>query len=225
VSLTAQQPYNNIVRVAIQALAGVLGGTQSLHTNSLDETYALPTEESVKIALRTQQVLADESGVANTVDPLGGAHYVEWLTDEVERRAWEIIERITALGGAVAAIHQGYPQKEIAASAYRYQREVEAGERIIVGVNRYHDEEDEPIPTLKIDHDVERSQIERVREVRARRDPREAASAIRAVEDACRGNANIVYPIVEAVKRDVTLGEICGVFRSVCGVYRDPAFL
>jgi len=225
VSLTAQQPYNNIVRVAVQALAGILGGTQSLHTNSLDETYALPTEESVKIALRTQQILADESGVAHAVDPLGGAYYVEWLTDEIERRAWEIIERCDAIGGIVEAIHQGYPQKEIAASAYRYQREVEAGERIIVGVNRYHDEKDQPIPTLKIDPEVERSQCERARALRAKRDAAAAAAAIRAVEDACRGDSNLVYPILDAVKAHVTLGEICDVFRRVFGVYRDPAFL
>jgi methylmalonyl-CoA mutase, N-terminal domain len=226
VSLTAQQPYNNVVRVAIQALAAVLGGTQSLHTNSLDETYALPTEEAVKIALRTQQILADETGVASVVDPLGGSHYVEWLTDEVERRAWEIIERIDALGGIVPAIDQGYPQKEIAASAYRFQRQVEADERIIVGVNRYVDDaEPQSIPTLRIDHDVERSQIERIRAFRARRDPSRAADALRHIEDACRGDANVVYPILEAVKAGITLGEVCTVFRKVLGVYRDPAFL
>jgi len=225
VSLTAQQPYNNVVRVALQALAGVLGGTQSLHTNSLDETYALPTQEAVKIALRTQQIIADESGVANVVDPLGGSYYIEWLTDEVERRAWQIIERIDQLGGIVPAINQGYPQKEIAASAYRYQRQVEAGERIIVGVNRYQDEEEGPIPTLKIDPEVERRQVERIRALRARRNAVSAATTLRQVEDACKGDANIVYPILEAVKVGVTLGEISSVFRKVFGVYRDPAFL
>ena len=225
VSLTAQQPYNNVVRVALQALAGVLGGTQSLHTNSLDETYALPTEEAVKIALRTQQVIADESGVANTVDPLGGSYYVEWLTDEVERRAWEIIEKIDAIGGMVPAIHQGYPQREIGASAYQYQRQVEAEERIIVGVNRHHDEQEAPIQTLRIEPEVERRQIERIRALRSRRNQAAAAGALRRVEDACKGEANIVYPILDAVKADVTLGEICDVFREVFGVYRDPAFL
>jgi methylmalonyl-CoA mutase, N-terminal domain len=225
VSLTAQQPYNNVVRVAIQALAGVLGGTQSLHTNSLDETYALPTEKSVKIALRTQQLIADETGIASIVDPLGGSYYIEALTDEVERRAWEIIERIDSIGGMVKAIHQGYPQKEIAASAYRYQREVEAGDRIIVGVNRYRDEDDEPIPTLKIDPAVERGQCERLRALKTRRDAAAVADAIRAIEAACRSDANLVYPILDAVKKKVTLGEICGAFRREFGVYRDPAFL
>jgi methylmalonyl-CoA mutase N-terminal domain/subunit len=225
VSLTAQQPQNNIVRVAVQALAAVLGGTQSLHTNSLDETYALPTEEAVKIALRTQQILADETGVASVVDPLGGSHYVEWLTDEVERRAWEIIERIDALGGIVPSINQGYPQKEISASAYRYQRQVEAGQRIIVGVNRYQDDDDRPIPTLRIDHDVERRQIERIRAFRNRRDDSSAAAALRRVEEACKDDTNVVYPILEAVKAGITLGEICAVFRKTLGVYRDPAFL
>lgn len=226
VSLTAQQPYNNVVRVALQALAAVLGGTQSLHTNSLDETYALPTEEAVKIALRTQQIIADESGVAHTVDPLGGSYYVEWMTDEVERRAWEIIDRIDQMGGIVPAIHQGYPQKEIAAAAYHYQKQVEAEQKIIVGVNRYVEpDEKDPIPTLKIDLEVERMQVERIRALRARRGRAAAEDALRAVEDACRGNANIVPPILEAVKRDVTLGEICNVFRKAFGVYRDPAFL
>jgi methylmalonyl-CoA mutase N-terminal domain/subunit len=225
VSLTAQQPQNNIVRVAIQAMAAVLGGTQSLHTNSLDETFALPTEEAVKIALRTQQILADETGVASVVDPLGGSHYVEWLTDEVERRAWEIIERVDALGGIVPSINQGYPQKEIAASAYRYQRQVEAGERIIVGVNRYRDEDEQPIPTLRIDHDVERRQIERIRAFRSRRDAAAAAEALGRVENACKTDANVVYPILGAVRAGITLGEICSVFRKVLGVYRDPAFL
>ncbi len=225
VSLTAQQPQNNIVRVALQALAAVLGGTQSLHTNSLDETFALPTEDAAKIALRTQQIIADETGVAGVADPLGGSHYVEWLTDEVERRAWQIIERIDQLGGIVAAINQGYPQKEIAASAYQFQREVEEGKRIIVGVNRYHDEDDRPIPTLKIDHEVERRQIERVRALRARRSATSVEEAMRRLEDACVSDGNIVEPILEAVRRGVTVGEISGLFRKVFGVYRDPAFL
>jgi methylmalonyl-CoA mutase N-terminal domain/subunit len=223
--LTAQQPYNNVVRVAFQGLAAVLGGTQSLHTNSLDETYALPTEEAVKIALRTQQIIADESGVANVVDPLGGSYYVEWLTDEVERRAWEIINRIDEMGGIIAAINQGYPQKAIGASAYRYQRQVEAEERVIVGVNRYREGEEEPIPTLKIDEAVERRQCERIQALRARRNAAAAESAIGKIEEACRGDANLVYPVIEAVKAGVTLGEVCNVFRQVFGIYRDPAFL
>jgi methylmalonyl-CoA mutase N-terminal domain/subunit len=225
VSLTAQQPINNVVRVAWQALAAVLGGTQSLHTNSMDETFALPTEEAAKTALRTQQLIAEESGVAAVADPLGGSHYVEWLTDEVERRAGEIILRIDELGGMIPAIHQGYPQKEIAASAFQHQKELEKEERIIVGVNRYQEAEAPPIPTLKIDMEVERLQVERIRALRSRRDATKSASALAAVEAAARGTENLVYPIVDAVEAGVTLGEICDVFREVFGVYRDPAFL
>jgi len=225
VSLTAQQPYNNVVRTTWQALAAVLGGTQSLHTNSLDETYALPTEEAAKLALRTQQLLAEESGVAAVADPLGGSHYVEWLTDEVERRAWEIIRRIDDLGGMVPAIHQGYPQKEIAASAFQHQKELERRERVIVGVNGYVEADEPPIATLKVDAQVERSQIERIRELRARRDASRAQAALAAVEAAAQGTANLVEPILTAVEADVTLGEICDVFRRAFGVYRDPAFL
>jgi methylmalonyl-CoA mutase, N-terminal domain len=225
VSLTAQQPYNNVVRTTLQALAAVLGGTQSLHTNSLDETYALPTEDAVKLALRTQQIIAEESGVPAVVDPLGGSYYIEWMTDEMERRAWEIIRRIDEMGGMVKAIHEGYPQKQIAASAYRYQKQVEAQEKIVVGVNRYVEEKEEPIPTLKVDLDVERSQVERLRAFRAKRNPAAAAAATRAIEDACRGGENLVYPILAGVKAGVTLGEVCDLFRKVFGVYRDPAFL
>ena len=225
VSLTAQQPYNNVVRVAWQALAAVLGGTQSLHTNSMDETYALPTEDAAKLALRTQQLIAEESGVAAVADPLGGSWYVETLTDELERRAREIIRRIDDLGGMVPAIDQGYPQMEISASAFRHQQELERHERIIVGVNRYQEAENPPLPTLKIAADVERQQVERVRALRARRDAGRAAAALGAVEAAARGTDNLVYPIIEAVESGVTLGEICDVFRSVFGVYRDPAFL
>jgi methylmalonyl-CoA mutase, N-terminal domain len=225
VSLTAQQPHNNLIRVAWQALAAVLGGTQSLHTNSMDETYALPTEEAAKLALRTQQLIAEESGVTAVADPLGGSWYVESLTDELERRAWEIIRRIDDLGGMVPAIHQGYPQKEISASAFRHQQELERQERIIVGVNRYQEASATPLPTLKIEAEVERMQIERVRMLRARRDATRASAALDAVEAAARGTDNLVYPIIEAVESGVTLGEICDLFRKVFGVYRDPAFL
>jgi len=224
VSLTAQQPVNNVVRTAWQALAAILGGTQSLHTNSLDETYALPTEETARTALRTQQLLAEESGVAAVADPLGGSYYVEWLTSEVERRAWEIIRRIDDLGGMLAAVEQGYPQKEIAASAFEHQRELERGERIIVGINRYQQDDDPPIPTLKIDHQVERDQVERIRALRGRRDAARSAAALGAVRDAAAGDGNLVHPIIVAVEAGVTLGEICDVFREVFGVYRDPAF-
>ena len=224
VSLTAQQPYNNVARVALQGLAAVLGGTQSLHTNSLDETYALPTQEAATIALRTQQILADESGVAEVVDPLGGSYFVEALTDEVERRGWELIKKLDDLGGMVAAIHQGFPQREIAASAFQHQREVERQERIIVGVNRYQAGADPAIPTLKIDHRVESDQVERLRSLRSRRNAAQATATLAAVENACRGDDNLVPPILAAVEAGVSLGEICDVFRKVFGVYRDPGF-
>jgi methylmalonyl-CoA mutase N-terminal domain/subunit len=225
-SLTAQQPYNNVVRTALQALAAVLGGTQSLHTNSLDETYALPTEEAVKIALRTQQVIADESNVPTVVDPLGGAHFVEKLTDQVEEAAWKYIRHIDHLGGIVPAINQGYPQREIARAAYEFQRQVETRQRIIVGINKHVEEQTEdPIPTLKIDTEVERNQIERIRRIRESRDAARAREALDAVRQAAAGTENLVPPIIGAVDADVTLGEISDVFREVFGVYRDPAFL
>ena len=226
VSLTAQQPYNNVVRTAIQALAAVLGGTQSLHTNSLDETYALPTAEAATLALRTQQVIAEESGVANVADPLGGSWYVEELTDRMEAEAVRYIDKIDDMGGIVRAIELGYPQNEIADSAFRYQQQVEAGERTIVGVNRYADERAAPIPTLAIDPEVERTQVARVREVRASRDADRAAAALEAVRGTCRDEgANLVPPILDAVRAEVTLGEICDVFREELGVYRDPAYV
>ncbi|WP_242338133.1 methylmalonyl-CoA mutase [Anaeromyxobacter sp. SG66] len=221
VSLTAQQPYNNVVRTTLQAFAAVLGGTQSLHTNSLDETYALPTEEAVTIALRTQQIIAHESGVDRVVDPLAGSHYVEWLTDEMERRALEHIRRIDEMGGMLRAVEEGYPQREIAESAYRYQRDVEAGERIVVGVNAFRTEAEEPIRILKIDETVARRQVERLREVRASRDAARAAAALSAIERAARDGTNVVPSVIDAVKAYATLGEISDVFREVHGVYRE----
>jgi methylmalonyl-CoA mutase, N-terminal domain len=222
--LTAQQPYNNVVRVTMQALAAVLGGTQSLHTNSLDETYALPTEEAVTIALRTQQIIADESGVAKVVDPLGGSYFIESLTDEIEKRAIAYIDKIDAMGGIVEAIEAGFPQREIAESAYRFQQAVEQKREIIVGVNKYQDESEtvSPIPTLKIEHAVEDAQIARCKQVRAQRDKAAHAAAMATVKAACQGRDNLMYPIVEAVKVGATLGEISNVFREVFGVYRDP---
>ncbi len=226
VSLTAQQPYNNVVRVALQALAAVLGGTQSLHTNSLDETYALPTQEAAKIALRTQQIIADETNIPNVVDPLGGAYFIEKLTDQVEEAAWRYIQHIDDLGGIVAAINQGYPQKEIARSAYEFQKQVESGDRVIVGVNKYiEDDSDDPIPTLKIDLEVEQRQVDRIRQVRASRDAARAREALDAVAQAAAGTDNLMPPIVRAVQAGITLGEISDVFRELFGVYRDPAFL
>ncbi|HEY6005214.1 MAG TPA: methylmalonyl-CoA mutase family protein [Anaeromyxobacter sp.] len=221
VSLTAQQPYNNVVRTALQAFAAVLGGTQSLHTNSLDETYALPTEEAVTIALRTQQIIGFESGADRVVDPLAGSWYVEWLTDEMERRALEHIRRIDEMGGMLRAVEEGYPQREIAESAYQTQREIESGERIIVGVNAFRNEEEEPIPILKIDETVARGQVERLRALKTRRSAPRVAEALGGVERASKDGANVVPSVIEAVKAYATLGEISDVFRSVFGTYRE----
>jgi methylmalonyl-CoA mutase, N-terminal domain len=221
VSLTAQQPYNNVVRTALQAFAAVLGGTQSLHTNSLDETYALPTEEAVTIAMRTQQVIAHESGADRVVDPLGGSYYVEWLTDEMERRALDHIRRIDDMGGMLRAVEEGYPQREVAESAYRYQREIENGERLVVGVNAFQAEGQEPISLLKIDETVARAQVERLRAVKASRSGARVQAGLTAVERACKDGTNVMPPIIEAVKAYATLGEISDVFRKVFGAYRE----
>jgi methylmalonyl-CoA mutase, N-terminal domain len=221
VSLTAQQPYNNLVRTALQGLAAVLGGTQSLHTNSLDETYALPTEESAMLALRTQQLIAHESGVDRVVDPLGGSYFVEYLTDETEKRALEYIRRIDQMGGIIRAVEEGYPQKEIGESAYRYQREVEEGERLIVGVNAFRSDKEDPISILKIEDRVAEEQIARLKKVRAERNPAAVKAALAKVEAACRGTDNLMPPVLEAVKSYATLGEISDVFRKVWGQYRE----
>ena len=221
VSLTAQQPYNNVVRTALQAFAAVLGGTQSLHTNSLDETYALPTEDAVTIALRTQQLLAFESGADRVIDPLGGSYYVEYLTDEMEKRALAYIRRIDEMGGMIRAVEEGYPQREIAESAYRYQREIESKERIIVGVNAFRNEEEEPIPILRIDESVARSQVERLRAVKVSRSAALVKETLAAVERAAKDGVNLMPPVIEAVKAYASLGEICDVFRKVFGTYRE----
>jgi len=228
VSLTAQQPYNNVVRVALQALAGVLGGTQSLHTNSLDETYALPTEEAVTIALRTQQIIAEESGVASTIDPLAGSYYIEDLTNRLEEEAAQYIRRIDEMGGMVAAIEKGYPQREIAASAYRFQRQLEAGDRVMVGVNKYADEAATPdIPLLKIDEEVQKRQVANLHAVKAKRDPARVKASLEAVRQAAKDGpehkANLMPPIIEAAKAYCTQQEICDVLREVLGTYTDPA--
>ena len=227
VSLMAQQPLINVARTTLQALAGVLGGTQSLHTNSYDETYALPTEEAATIALRTQQVIAEESGVAAVADPLGGSYFVEALTDRVEEEAWRYINRIDAMGGIVRAVEEGYPQREIAQSAYDFQRKVDTGERTIVGVNKFAiEDEGENIPTLKIDIEVERHQIERTKTLRQKRDAAAAERTLGAVRAAARDEkVNLMPPIIDAVKAGVTLGEICQVFRDEMGEHRDPAFV
>jgi methylmalonyl-CoA mutase N-terminal domain/subunit len=226
VSLTAQQPYNNVVRVAIQALAAVLGGTQSLHTNSLDETYALPTENTVTVALRTQQILAEESGVASTIDPLGGAWFIEDLTTRLESEAAQTIRRIDEMGGVVSAIEKGYPQREIAASAYRFQRQLEADERVMVGVNKYASDDGGAIPLLRIDDSVQRTQVANLQRVKATRDAGRVNASLEAVRAAARGKpgeANLMPPIIEAAKAYATQQEICDVLREVFGTYSDPA--
>ncbi|TMQ02512.1 MAG: methylmalonyl-CoA mutase, partial [Deltaproteobacteria bacterium] len=227
VSLMAQQPLNNVVRTTMQALAAVLGGTQSLHTNSYDETYALPTEDAAQLALRTQQVIYEETGVAQVADPLAGSYFVETLTDQVEAAAWEYIHKIDAMGGIVKAVEEGYPQREIARSAFEFQRDVDAGRRPVVGVNKYATpDEGDHIPTLKIDHATEGSQIERVRGFRTQRDRAAADRALAEVRAALRDDhRNVMPPILDAVKQRVTLGEICDLFRSELGEYRDPAYL
>jgi methylmalonyl-CoA mutase, N-terminal domain len=228
VSLTAQQPHCNVVRVAIQALAAVLGGTQSLHTNSLDETYGLPTEDAATIALRTQQIIAEESGVAGAIDPLGGSYYIEDLTRRLEDEAAETIRRIDEMGGMVHAIEKGYPQREIAASAYRFQRQLEAGERVMVGVNKHTDDKEQPIPVLRVDESVVKAQIANLRAVKASRD----TGSVRACLDAVRATAlakpgtsasNLMPPIIDAAKAYCTQQEICDVLRETMGTYCDPA--
>jgi len=226
VSLTAQQPEVNIVRTALEALAAVLGGTQSLHTNSFDEALALPTEDAVRLALRTQQVIAHETGVVNTIDPLGGSYFVEHLTSELEREAYDYFSRIESLGGVVAAIKENFFQREIAEASFRYQSEVEAEQRIVVGVNRYELEEERPIELLRIDPALERKQIERVRALRGRRDSAAVESALgRLKEDAAHEDRNLMPPIVDASRAYVTMGEMCDALREVWGVWREtPVF-
>ncbi|MGC8873626.1 MAG: acyl-CoA mutase large subunit family protein, partial [Chloroflexia bacterium] len=219
-TLTAQQPENNIVRVAIQALAAVLGGTQSLHTNSLDEAWALPSEKAVTIALRTQQIIAHESGVTHTIDPLAGSYYVEWLTRRMEEGCYDYFRRIEEIGGVIEGIRKGFFQQEIADSAYRYQQEIEKKERIIVGVNEYVMEEKLEIPLLRVDEESERRHLERLNRVRRERDNVRVGETLAALERAARGTENLMPYILEAVRAYATLGEICDVFRKVFGVYR-----
>jgi methylmalonyl-CoA mutase N-terminal domain/subunit len=224
-TLTAQQPENNVVRVAIQALAAVMGGTQSLHTNSMDEALWLPTEKSVRVALRTQQVIAHESGAADTIDPLAGSYVIEYLTDEIERLAAEIIQRIDDMGGALAAIENGYVQSEITEAAYQYQQAVQRGEQIVVGVNAFQMDEKIELERLKVDPAIERAQCAHLAELRARRDAARAAELMAQLEHTARGTDNLMPLFVECVEHDVTLGEICGVLRHVWGEYQPPAWL
>ena len=221
-SLTAQQPYNNVVRTAIQALAAVLGGTQSLHTNSLDEAWALPTEFAATIALRTQQIIAHETGVTNTVDPLGGSYFVETLTNEVERGAWDYIEKIDAMGGMVAAIERAYPQREIAEASYRYQRELDKKEKIMVGVNDFVSKE-KPLEILQIDETVAHRQAGRLAKLRAERSKEEVDRRLNVLRKAAQGKDNLMPYLFDAVKSYATLGEICDALRDVFGTYEEVA--
>ena len=222
-SLTAQQPYVNLVRTTIQALAAVLGGTQSLHTNSLDEAWALPTEFAATLALRTQQVIAHESGVTNTADPLGGSYFIERLTNDMERGAFDYFDKIDALGGMVAAIERGFPQREIAEAAYRYQQAVDRKEKIIVGVNDYVAEEEAPLPILQIDESVARQQTERLAELRRTRDNRRVTQTLKDLEAAARGDKNTMPYILDCVRAYATLGEVCDTLRQVFGTYEEVA--
>jgi methylmalonyl-CoA mutase N-terminal domain/subunit len=234
VSLTAQQPYNNVARVALQAMAAVLGGTQSLHTNSLDETYALPTEEAVTIALRTQQIVAAETGAANTIDPLGGSWYVEWMTNELEKQALSYIDKIESFGGMVEAIEQGYPQREIAASSYRFSREMETKERVMVGVNQFSSSDaTSAVPLLKIDEEIQRAKPAALAKFKHDRDAAKVQAALERVRAAAKGpqggapdpvfGYNLMPPIIEAAKAWCSQQEICDVLREVLGTYTDPA--
>ena len=223
VSLTAQQPEVNLIRTAIQALAAVMGGTQSLHTNSMDEALALPSEKAARLALRNQQVIAHESGVANTVDPMGGSYFLEALTKETEEEAYNYFHKIEDIGGVIPAIENGYLQREIAEASYRYQVEIDRRERVIVGVNEYVMDDPIEVPILEMDPDGERRQIERLNRVRRERDGREVARSLKALELACRGSENVMPRLLDAVNAYCTLGEMCDVMRDVFGVYHEDA--
>jgi len=223
-SLTAQQPFNNIIRTTTEALAAVLGGTQSLHTNSLDEVLALPSDFAVKIALRTQQILAEETGVINTIDPLAGSYFVEALTNEIEEKAWEYIEKIDKMGGMLVAIEKGFPQTEIANAAYKFQQQIDRGEKVMVGVNKYVAEEEPPIEILKINEKIATEQIKRLNEVKRTRDNRQVTRALSELRAACKASRNVMPTVIEAVRAYATEQEICDVYREVFGEYRDPGF-
>jgi methylmalonyl-CoA mutase N-terminal domain/subunit len=219
-TLTAQQPLNNISRVTIQTLAAVLGGTQSLHTNGYDEALSLPTEEAARIALRTQQIVAFESGVADTVDPLAGSYFIESLTNEVEQAAWKLIEKIDAMGGSVSAIEQGFIQNEIARSAYEYQRNIETGQKIIVGVNKFEVDKEEHIPLLRVDDSIRQVQTEKINSLRKRRNPAKCDNILQSLNDKASSGENIMPTVVEAVENNCTLGEIADTLREVFGEYK-----
>ena len=219
-TLTAQQPLNNISRVTIQTLAAVLGGTQSLHTNGYDEALSLPTEEAARIALRTQQVVAFESGVSDTADPLGGSYFIESLTNEVETAAWKLIEKIDAMGGSVNAIEEGFIQNEIARSAYEHQRKVETNEKIIVGVNKFQAEQEAPISTLKIDDSIRDLQVEKLKRLRDNRDRAKVDQLLQQLNDKAVSGENLMPAVIEAVENKITLGEIADELRCVFGEYK-----
>jgi methylmalonyl-CoA mutase N-terminal domain/subunit len=224
-TLTAQQPLNNIVRVAFQAMSAVLGGTQSLHTNSMDEAFSLPSEQAVQVALRSQQLIAYETGVADTVDPLAGSYYIEKLTDEIEARAQDYIDTIEKMGGPVVAIEKGYVQKEIQESAYRYQKEIEANERIIVGLNKFQVKEEKPKELLKVDPTVRDQQVDRLRELKGQRNQTAVKDALAVVKETAQTGANLMPPILQAVRSLATLGEICDTLREVYGEYEAAPFV
>jgi methylmalonyl-CoA mutase, N-terminal domain len=221
-SLTAQQPYNNIIRTTVEALAAVMGGTQSLHTNSLDEVFCLPSEHAVEVALRTQQILAEETGVVNTIDPLGGSYYVEALTNEIEEKTWEYIHKIDSMGGMIAAIENGFPQMEIADAAYKFQRQLEAKEKIMVGMNKYVTEVQHAVPLVEIDEQIGEEQIRKLKDIRRRRDNRAVKKSLDDIRQACRAGTNVMPFCIAAVKDLATQQEICDIYREVYGEYRDP---
>jgi methylmalonyl-CoA mutase N-terminal domain/subunit len=224
-SLTAQQPENNLVRVALQSLAAVLGGCQSLHSNGLDEALALPTEQSALLALRTQQIIAQETGVANTVDPVAGSYAIEKLTNEIESAAQAYISKIDALGGMLRAIEAGYPQMEIQKSAYEYQQAVERGEQVVVGVNRFQTAEEQSIPTMRIDPEIERSQVARLNSLRARRDSAKSERTLEEVERRARGTENLMPAILAAVEAYATVGEVSDALRRAFGEYHESVVI
>jgi methylmalonyl-CoA mutase N-terminal domain/subunit len=225
-SLTWQQPYNNIVRTALEALAAVLGGTQSLHTNSYDEAWALPTEHAAEVALRTQQIIAEETGVTSVMDPLGGSYYLEWLTEELESEAYRYFDRIERAGGILESIKSGYLQREIAENAYRLSKRVESGEDGVVGVNKYTAKEETPISTLKIDFRAQRKQLERIRRVKAQRDNRKVETLLDKLRRSYENpEANSMYPLLDAVTAYATLGEIITAGREIFGTFKEPQIL
>jgi methylmalonyl-CoA mutase N-terminal domain/subunit len=222
-SLTAQQPYNNVVRTAYEALAAVLGGTQSLHTNSLDETYAIPTEEAATIALRTQQILAEETGVANTIDPLAGSYFVEALTRQIEEQAWEYIRKIDEMGGMVKAIERGYPQAEIAESAYKYQKQIDSDEKVIVGLNKYATDHP-PITIWRMKSEIEQRQLKRLQEVKQMRNNAKVKEYLQQIRKTSQDGENLMPHLINAAREYATIQEICDVWRDVFGRYSDPGY-